>query len=278
MKKDWFVTGLKLSSVIALLAATGCAEYHKRMLHYTDECGTEFTKTLAKEYESLGNTEQQVMYDDYSAAYYFSKAALAKEGNIVVPWKLEDLDIPKDKLPELCAARERLMRALSMGAREVAPKMTAYTQAHFDCWAEQQAEGWQKDDIAACRYEFYMGMADVELMLMGGILKTLPASMVFFDFNSSRLDAESLKAVDQAAQIAKSNRYTQHILLVGRTDRIGDLKHNKNLSKHRAVNVKKELIRRGVPPHLITIKAVGETPGPKVDAHNRRVDIILLRY
>jgi outer membrane protein OmpA-like peptidoglycan-associated protein len=59
---------------------------------------------------------------------------------------------------------------------------------------------------------------------------------------------------------------------------IGDEKHNEQLSKQRATMVQKELVRMGVNPHRISIKAAGEAPGPKVDAHNRRVDILFLDY
>ncbi len=278
MKKGIVSRGMKLCAFIALLAVTGCAEYHKRVLEHTAERGTEFTKTLAKEYEDLGKIEQYTMYDEYSADYYYLKAIYAKEGKNVGPTHLESWSIEPDKLPELEKARHRLVRALKSGAREIAPKMTAFTQAHFDCWVEEQDENWQKDDIATCRSEFYKGMADVELMLMGGVEKTKPSHMVFFRSNSFHLTAAGIKVIDKVAEIIQKMKYAHHILLVGRTDMKGDLKHNKQLSKHRAMAVKKELIRRGVSPHFIAIKAEGETPGPKVDAHNRRVDILILKY
>lgn len=276
MKNEFLMRAIKLSAVIALLLPTGCAHYEKVVLDNTDECGPEFTRTLAKEYEQLGDTEENVMFDEDSALFYFNKALRSKQGNVIEPTHPEYWGIEQDKLPELLAARQRLLRAMEFGARDVAPKMTAYTQAHYDCWVEQQAEGWQKDDIATCRSEYYIGMADVEFELMGGAEKVLPHSMVFFDLNSAHLTKDMMETIEQAAANEKASGYKGHILLVGRTDLVGDLKHNKNLSRNRAMAVKKELIRRGVPPHLINIKAAGETPGPKVDTHNRRVDIIFL--
>ncbi len=277
MKKTFLSSSLKLGAIAALVASTGCAEYHKRVLDGMDAKGSEFTTTLAKEYEELGKTEQHIMYDQCSADYYYRKAIRAKEGCSVEPACPEKWDIESDKLPPFVAARARLINAINFGAREVAPKMTAYAQAYYDCWVEQQSEGWQTEDIARCRREFYTSMAEVELMLMGGPEVT-PSSMILFDLNTSHLSVEAIHHVDAIAEIARAMNFKNHILLVGRTDKLGDLKHNKHLSKNRAIAVKKELVRRGVPSHLVSIKAAGEAPGPKVDAHNRRVDVIFLEY
>ncbi len=276
MKNKFLATSVKLSALIVLLVSTGCAEYHRRILQSTQSTGPEFTRTLAREYESLGNTEQNIMYDEWSADYYFCKAIRAKRGYPVRPTTLNRWNLECDKIPELAIARERLMSILEAGAWKIAPKMTAYAQAHFDCWVEQQAEGWQKQDIASCRAEFYRSMAEVELMLMGGILNVFPPNMVFFDFGDAHLNNEALQVIDQVASVVKSPQYPGHILLVGRADQVGDAKHNSQLSKQRAIVVKNELIRKGVSSHRISVKAAGEAPGPKVDAHNRRVDILFL--
>jgi len=279
MKNRFLAKSVKLSALMALFVATGCTEYHRLLLKDTMPMGPEFTRTLAEEYETLGNTEQAIMYDDWSANWYFCKAILAKQGRIVIPTPLCKWDIESDKIPELAIARERLMRALESGAWQIAPKMSAHAQAHFDCWVEQQAEGWQKEDIANCRAEFYHAMAEVELMLRGGVLETMPANMVFFDFGSTHINAEAAGVIDRVASVKDSPAgYPGHILLIGRTDKIGDAENNMELSEKRAQMVKKELVRRGVSPHHISTKAAGEAPGPKVEGHNRRVDILFLEY
>jgi OOP family OmpA-OmpF porin len=160
-----FSKSLKCSILATLLTMTGCAEYSKRVLHDTPERGGEFNQALVKEYEILGDIEQDVMYDQYSSQYYFDKAILAKEGYCVLPTCPEKWDIEDDKLPELQKAREHLMYLLSLGAREVAPKMTARAQSHYDCWVEQQSEGWQEGDIAWCRTEFEKAVASLDVTL-----------------------------------------------------------------------------------------------------------------
>ena len=113
-------------------------------------------------------------------------------------------------------------------------------------------------------------------MLKGGFQNVLPSNMVFFDGGSSHINPDMMPVLDQVASLAKAAKYQDHILLVGRTDQVGDSKHNKDLSKRRAMAVKEELIHRGIPSHVISIKAAGETPGPETDTHNRRVDILFL--
>jgi outer membrane protein OmpA-like peptidoglycan-associated protein len=118
-------------------------------------------------------------------------------------------------------------------------------------------------------------MAEVEYMLMGGDTR-IPNQSIFFDLNSAQIPPEGSMVLDEIAYDIMTTKNLEHIVLVGRTDRIGDSKHNKELSYHRAKAIKSELIHKGVPEHLITVKSAGETPGPQVDMHNRRVDIIFL--
>jgi OOP family OmpA-OmpF porin len=278
MKNTLLSSGSKLAAVCTLLLATGCAKYHHWVLEDTTGNASPFNCVLYKDYECLGNAELDNMYDECSADYYYQKAICAKSGKIVMPTTLAKWDIEPDHLCELETARARLMAALNAGAREFAPEQAAHAQSNFDCWVEQQSEGWQQDDIASCRAGFYAAMSDVELARMGGVLKIAPAQMIFFDFNSSHLTAAGAAAVNVLTPLATKMGKNQHILLIGRTDKIGDAKHNKHLSKFRALAVKKELIRHGIDPQRITIKGEGETPGPNVDTHNRRVDVLILEY
>lgn len=178
MKNKLFSRSLKFGAVATLIALTGCAEYHRRVLDDTPESGCAFTRTLAKQYETLGKIEQDVMYDEASADYYYVKAIRAKEGYPVGPTILANWDLEHDKIAELAKARARLMHALALGARDIAPEETANAQSHFDCWVEQQAEGWQKNDIAWCHSEFHKSIKAVEHKLRGGAYHIKPQPMV----------------------------------------------------------------------------------------------------
>jgi OOP family OmpA-OmpF porin len=174
MKAKFFKFGL----IGALLAITGCAEYHRRVLENTMPAGDTFTIALAKQYEILGEIEQNKMYDEASADWYYLKAIKARQGFYILPTSLGQWDIEEDKLPELCKARERLMQTFFFGARETFPTKTAYAQAHFDCWVEQQSEGWQMADIAWCRAEFLKSISDLEKKLGYHAYVPVPEAMV----------------------------------------------------------------------------------------------------
>lgn len=166
MKREFFLTSIKSGLAIALLTLTGCAESNRRILEGTSVTACEplgaFTAALAKEYEKLGKIEQDIMFDEYSATYYYEKAIRSKQGACVGPTFIEKWDIECDKRPALQQARERLIVQLDRGARIFAPELAAKAQAHFDCWVEQQAEGWQENDIAWCRGEFFGAMRELE--------------------------------------------------------------------------------------------------------------------
>lgn len=263
---------LALTALALIFTLSGCAEYHRRVLEDTPEKGPQFTKSLAKEYKALGITEEDEMFDQWSANYYFRKAICAKGGTCVAPTHLDNWGLPKKKIPELASARARLVRALQSGADNRAPHLTARAQASFDCWVEQQAEEWELNDIATCRFGFYRAMAEVEFLLKGGVQNVLPHHSILFCFNSSKLEPKSIEILHAIAKEDKS----RHIILIGHTDPVGEKSHNQRLAQARAFAVKKELVRNGISPHLITVKKGGPLPGPKVNAHDRRVDIVFL--
>ena len=261
-----------------MLMATGCAEYYKKTYDWSDAKGTEFTKALADEYYQFGQSEENIMYDDLDSAYFMKKANKAQDGCPVMPEYLDDWSLPNHTIPELQAARDRLIHDIQHGAQTIAPQMTAKAQANFDCWVEQQEENWQFDDIKACRDTYYMSIDAVEKMIFGSELQAPPALVVQFATGSAALDGKALEIIDEAVVFASSTEVGREIHLIGRTDAAGKESANKKLSHHRAEAVKKELMSRGVPASMITIKAAGEMKGKQHDEDHRRVDILFLQY
>lgn len=107
-------------------------------------------------------------------------------------------------------------------------------------------------------------------------------SDVLFDFNKSNLKAAGL--ADTATLAAYLNRETsRQVLIEGFTDSIGSQTYNLGLSQRRADAVRDELIRLGVSPARIKIRAYGkEYPVASNEtaegrALNRRVEIIISR-
>ncbi|MEB3701913.1 OmpA family domain protein [Candidatus Bealeia paramacronuclearis] len=276
-------TILKASTTLGALAGlmlmtSGCAEFYKKTYDWSDAKGTEFTKALANEYYQFGQSEENIMYDDLEAAYFMKKANKVQDGCPIMPEYLDGWKLPNHTVPELQAARDRLIFAMQNGAQTIAPQMTAKAQANYDCWVEQQEENWQFDDIKLCRDTYYMSIDAVEKLVFGSMLQAPPAEVIEFATDSAALDAKAMEIIDEAVIFASSTEFGRRIHLIGHTDASGSNKLDKKLSHERVMAVKQELEKRGIPASMITTEAAGKMKGKKHEADHRRVDILFLEY
>lgn len=102
--------------------------------------------------------------------------------------------------------------------------------------------------------------------------------LIFFDFNSYVLKAESHKPLDDAAAILK--KYSDlSFVIEGHTDNVGADAYNLNLSKERAKSVMNYLVSKGVSATKISSVGYGEAKPTATNdteegkAKNRRVEI-----
>jgi len=101
---------------------------------------------------------------------------------------------------------------------------------------------------------------------------------VLFEINQASLRSEDFALLDRIARVLK-DRSGVNLLLTGRTDNSGEAGSNQALSMRRTDSVERYLIRRGVDPHQIAKRSVGE--GRPVASNvcaedrrrNRRVDL-----
>jgi hypothetical protein len=102
--------------------------------------------------------------------------------------------------------------------------------------------------------------------------------MVFFDWDSTRLNPQSMTTIGQAAAAFKSGANAS-ITAVGHTDTSGSADYNMGLSQRRANVVRDALVANGVPAAAISATGVGEAgllvqTGDGVrEPQNRRVEI-----
>jgi len=104
-------------------------------------------------------------------------------------------------------------------------------------------------------------------------------TLAFFDFDKSNLREDARQIVRAAADFARTNNKTI-IHVTGHTDTSGSVEYNLGLSKRRAVAVKAELVRLGIPADEITVAWKGkseplvQTGDGVKEPQNRRVEII----
>lgn len=290
------IRSFALLGVLAL--ATGCAgftsQYEVDKLRKAELHGSPFAQRLAREYRDFAGFEQDVMRDYDSAQYFAQKGLQAAAGTEVPPEDPVTWDIDKQHLGELSTARQRLTELLDRSpAKAKVPDDSAVAQTRYDCWVEQQSEGWQMDHIAACRTEFERAMGVIQDALAPKIVAAPPPApsqeppvrvvkvrsyFVFFDWNSAEMTETAMKVIESVADDARRNQAGQ-VAVIGHTDSSGSADYNLKLSQTRATNVGRALVGQGIPARMISLDARGEqnplvTTGDNVrEPSNRRAEI-----
>lgn len=281
----------KLAITISLAALLGaCSGLELQNARKATPTGDAFSKTLYSEYVTLSKME----YDegDYADSDVFAERAIAAaNGTPTAP----EVVATREQLPAaakaLGAARARLVAAFDKGSKTSKPEHSAKAQAMYECWAQEQEENNQPDDIAACRIAFFTALAQIETAPMAAkpampapaMAKPAPKTfVVLFGFNGKTLDAKA-NAVLKAATAASKSGKPSVISVIGHTDRAGSSDYNSKLAETRANVVAAALGKMGVPGNLMTIGSLGEnqpavkTPDGIKEAGNRRVEITI-RY
>jgi OmpA-OmpF porin, OOP family len=242
--------------------------------------GSAFTQALTEEYKSFVAEEHDEY--DWSAADYFARKGLAAAGGQVVqPEELGNYDLG-DSASEITAARARLLTDLNGGGRDAKPAVAAKAQVKFDCWVHEQDEGWQKDEIAACKNDLMAALDELEKKEAAAAAATMAPGnyTVYFDFDKANINAAGQTVINQVLSDAKMHAPSS-VSVTGHTDTVGPADYNMALGLRRADAVRSALIAGGVPADKITVASRGMTDlavptGPNVrEAKNRRAEIIL---
>lgn len=279
---------LKLMAVLAVVGFLGACSgpWDIETLRGTTRttAGTPFTQALTQEYRSL------TLFDadqdkDWPNAYIFAAKGLASAGGqTVLPEQPANWDLGGHQ-GELEQARGALISALDAGGRSRLPDVAAKAQAKYDCWVEEQSEGWQEAEIAACRGDFQALLA--QLVVPPPPPPPPPAVapvsnefIIYFDWDSARITPEGLRIVDEVAAQARNN-VSSRIVLVGHADLSGPASYNLRLSLRRADAVRAALAQRGVATDRTSVTALGDTE-PAVptargvrEPRNRRVVVTI---
>lgn len=259
--------------------------------------GNAFTQALTQEYRDYVNSELTT-YDDHADSLHFARKGLAAaRGDMVMPEAVSDWNVNPGHAEELIVTRGRLVNVFALGAREMQPQLSAFAQAKFDCWIEEQEENFQQDNISACKSQFLDALAQLEAAMppppppapepvaepfdvdpLQPMKVENAKYIVFFDWDSSTLNPGANAILDAAAQEANGRDLIQ-IDLVGHTDTSGSRDYNQRLSMRRANVVRDAMVARGVDASLLSVNHRGEdelmvdTPDGVREPANRRTEI-----
>ncbi len=285
------------SAMLLLLAAAACntTTYDMQALERSAPQGPGFTSQLAKDYLDYSKSEA-AQYDWIDSNYFAKKGRRAAAGEEVPP---EDSDawsrIAENVRPDLRAARNRFTTALNNGSKTTMPAVAARAQVSYDCWVEQQQEGWQVEDIARCRNDFFQYVAQMERPRPVAVAPvatpvaiaappptpapiTAETYVVFFAFDKSDISPVAASVLDRSVADYRRLGMTK-VRIEGFTDRSGSDAYNQALSDRRAASVTEYLARNGVPRSSIGAQGFGEnrnrvpTADGERNAENRRAEI-----
>lgn len=272
-------------SILPLTFLFGCTTGSLEELRATHPTGTPFQNALSSEYLQLSDREA-LDYDWSDSQFFAEKGLRAAYGHDVEPEKIDDWSIPDEIRPELEAARQKLLANLTAENKRDKTEAAARAQASFDCWLEEQEEGWQLDAIKTCKSRFYAAMESLEFKpepIVTESPKPLirsTAYMVFFDHNRVAITPEAQSIIDKV--IADFKQYDDTVIMLhGHTDTSGTEPYNMTLSEKRALAVSTMLKNAGIGNERISYFAFGETDlrVPTADGirepGNRRVEIFL---
>jgi OOP family OmpA-OmpF porin len=268
-----------LGAVAALGLLAGCVSNIEEV-GSAKGTGSAFTQALTEEYKSFV-AEEHDEYDWAAADYFARKGLTAAAGTAVPPEDPATYDLG-DAAGEIAAARQRLITDLDNGGRDAKPAVAAKAQVKFDCWVHEQDEGWQKDEIAACKNDLMAALDELEKKEAAPAGGTMAPGnyTVYFDFDRAVINAAGQQVINQVLADARMHPPSS-VSVTGHTDTVGPADYNMALGLRRADAVRTALISGGVPADKITVASRGFTDlavptGPNVrEAKNRRAEIIL---
>lgn len=280
---------------ICSLALTACSHKHSEVdaLNAVQPVGSAFTQYLAEEYRDFVNFRFYEGKDRPDGIHFARKGLAAASGEAVLPEPISDWNLTPPALQELSSARNRLLAVYDIGARQIAPQISAVAQARFDCWIEFEEEH-AADETSSCQTEFLNAMDQLEGSIQAPALPEIVAEqpleviepltpdeamyLVFFDFDSYDVGPGGSNVLDAVADEAASRGVTG-VKIVGHTDSAGPEKYNEKLALKRANAVRTALTARGIDANIITVEGRGEnellvsTPDNVREPANRRAQI-----
>lgn len=229
--------------------------------------GNSFNAELARDYRDLSLYERDEMVDWISTEMYADRALAAANNEQVDPLNPENFGIESEQaMAELRAGRAQLVQALNAGGRTAAPEIAALAQAKYDCWVEQQEEGWQTTHIAACKDDFLAALAALNAAMAPtetqvAVVTESQEVVVFFEFDRSNITPQAAQALRDFANLLPP-RQNVRLVIAGHTDTSGTPAYNVALSRRRAEAVQDYLADLGVTATElagIEILALGES-------------------
>lgn len=208
----------------------------------------DFPSALAAEYSAFATSEKE-RGRSFTASHFAHKGLDALEGKTVEPDALDESLPPKDQA-ELAEGRAQLVKLLNPAVKDAAPQELARAQLMFDCWQRQRKEDMPPEK-ALCQAEFNTTLTQLieDVGFDGRFRRTLS-----FAPNVTKLSDEHNALITEVmchVSDLAGDYWVQLRAYVGKKS------SQRKLTEARIGNVKKALVKAGVPADHIRIKKEG---------------------
>lgn len=152
---------------VSVIFLNGCMTVNTVETRNLDAPAQPFQRALFQQYTELALRE--VEEGNINSAEMFDfKARLAAAGNDVPLPVIHGTHVLSEKSVDLRAGQQTLQKYFEQKAYVRMPIVSARAQAMFDCWLEEQTQGVDEGDIAACKQAFVRAIAilDVEFPML----------------------------------------------------------------------------------------------------------------
>jgi len=249
-----------------------------------------YNSFLASEYVDYAKYLKRIKQED--ASNHFSQKALdAFSGAYISPEIPQNWSFPPNKIEEAIFAGKRLMSVNNFDTKINLPIQLSHLILLYDCWIS--GKGHMMGHFiphSSCKNRFYLLLDEIEeYKISNKRLKEeekyldLTEFIIYFDFNSYKLNNEAEKALKETFEFLNNYDDTYSILLIGSADSSGKKLYNKYLSTQRVKMVQNQLFKNGVPKNVIYYKSFGEqrpnmiTNNKTQEENNRYVKIYISR-
>ena len=300
---------------LIFLITNGCAYHNIEKLKSTPKSNNQFSQALSESYLEFALYEMNDMHDEIDAAYFAEKGIKARKNSIVTPELINNWNIDKEYIAIAKEKRAELISVLNTERANHFPILSAQTQLGFDCWLEQLEESWQTEHIKKCFDMMNSGIFTLanNINHNSDIVANINSTQAKLEQENDIKEVKNIKKINKIQDIEKKLKFEIYfghniyklnaeikntikdiqynykiennliIEVVGHTDRSGSSEYNILLSKLRANEVKKYLIKLGIKNENISSYYFGESK-PKIitedgvkEKINRRVEIFINR-
>ena len=252
---------LKNIAILLMAMSLGACAFAGRTLEKAERATPETDQhgqTLYTGYIDLSQVEYAE--GDYRDSDFFADRAIAAANNETIePQHIGARDLDVTVLNEAAAARRKLTVVRYKGGSQIYPVLSAEAQLGFECWIQEMEEGFQPDDIAACRARFDSAMNSIDEREKSVMAMSMPTPSgsaaspermtfdIFFDFDSDKLTGPAQEHIELIAIVIKEFQ-KPIVSVIGNADEVGQTDYNLKLSQRRAEAVAAILRANGVEP------------------------------